>query len=126
MSYARQLNGLADQLTTNGFKEVELVALHQAQMDSFPQEFAHLQANKPASSVSWLLSLYPEFDPATQFISVGGCLRAAKDLEQDEVHPIVLDISHPTTKLIIQDYNLHHPGPERIFLELEILGFVRP
>ena len=89
-------------------------------MDSFPQEFVHLQANKPVSSVSHLLSLSPEFDPATQLICVGGRLRAAEDLEEDVVHPIILDPHHPVTKLVIQDYDqkLPHPGSERTFAEL--------
>lgn len=41
-------------------------------------------------------------------------------LDPSTVHPIVLDPSHPNTRLLIRDYDarLCHPGPERVFAEL--------
>ena len=69
---------------------------------------------------SRLASLAPEFDDTNQLIRVGGRLRQSSDLEEDTVHPIVLDSHHPVTKMIIQDFDeeLHHPGAERVFAEV--------
>lgn len=54
-------------------------------------------------------------------IRVGGQLRHTSALDEGEIHPIVLDPKHPTTQLIIQQYDakLRHPGAERVFAELQ-------
>ncbi|XP_037126199.1 uncharacterized protein LOC119133952 [Syngnathus acus] len=55
-----------------------------------------------------------------ELIRVGGRLRHAEDLHQTAIYPIVLDPSHPSTRLLIKDFDsrLHHPGPERVFAEI--------
>ncbi|XP_067274307.1 uncharacterized protein [Pseudorasbora parva] len=106
--------------TAEDYKEAELTALRQIQEESFPDEMSHLKADKPLPSSSRLLCLAPELDNGTNLIRVGGRLRQISPLEEDNIHPIVLDPHHPVTKLIIKDYDyrLHHPGPERVFSEL--------
>ncbi len=53
-------------------------------------------------------------------IRVGGRLHKAEVLEEDEIHPIVLDPSHPVTKLLIKDFDhrLLHAGPDQVYFEL--------
>ena len=62
----------------------------------------------------------PEYDPELSLIRVGGRLRRAESLDQDSIHPIILDPKHPITKLIIKHYDekLLHPGPERVLGEM--------
>lgn len=81
---------------------------------------SHLKYGKPLPSNSRLLCLAPELDNSTNLIRVGGRLRQISPLDEDNIHPIVLNPHHPLTKLIIKDYDdrLHHPGPERVFSEL--------
>lgn len=51
---------------------------------------------------------------------MGGRLRRSEDLAYTSLHPLVLDPSHPVTRLLIQDFDsrLKHPGPERVFAEI--------
>ena len=53
-------------------------------------------------------------------LRVEGHLRRCDTLEEDTLHPIVLDSHQTITKLIIQDFDsrLAHPGPERVYAEL--------
>ncbi|XP_067233763.1 uncharacterized protein [Chanodichthys erythropterus] len=106
--------------TAEDYKEAELTALRHIQMESFPDEMLHLKSGKPIPSNSRLLCLAPELDNSTNLIRVGGRLRQISPLDEDNIHPIVLNPHHPLTKLIIKDYDdrLHHPGPERVFSEL--------
>ncbi|XP_026105544.1 uncharacterized protein LOC113077350 [Carassius auratus] len=106
--------------TAENYIEAELTALRQIQAESFPDEILHLKSGKPLPSNSRLLCLAPELDIRTNLIRVGGRLRQISQLDEDTIHPIVLDPHHPLTKLIIKDYDdcLHHPGPERVFAEL--------
>lgn len=62
----------------------------------------------------------PEYDAQLGLIRVGSRLRRAEDIDIDTLHPIVLSPDHPTTQLLIKDYDsrLLHPGPERVFAEL--------
>ncbi len=81
----------------------------------------HLKSGKSLPSNSRLSRLALELDNSTNLIWVGGRLRQISQLEEDNIHPIVLDPHHPLTKLIIRDYDdsLHHPGSERLFTELQ-------
>ncbi|XP_048030334.1 uncharacterized protein LOC125279307 [Megalobrama amblycephala] len=120
---ARTLHGAAsptDTVTADTYKKAELRIIQQSQMDSFPDEYAQLQAGKPISSNSRLKTLSPEFDSETQLIRVGGRLRRCRLLSPDILHPIVLDPIHSVTKLLIRQYDaqLHHPGTERVFAEI--------
>ena len=89
-------------------------------MESFPGEFALLKAGKTISSSSRILTLAPEYDKSSDLIRVGGRLRRCDVLSPEVLHPILLDPSHPLTKLIMEqcDTQLHHPGAERVFAEL--------
>ncbi|XP_052412579.1 uncharacterized protein LOC127957915 [Carassius gibelio] len=100
--------------------EAEKLLLAQAQMDSFPTDVRHLKVGHPIPQTSRLGSLAPEYDNGTGLIRVGGRLRRASDLDPEAIHPIVLDPSHPITKLIIKetDQRLLHPGSERVLAEL--------
>ncbi|XP_039608702.1 uncharacterized protein LOC120528591 [Polypterus senegalus] len=102
------------------YQKAELLLVRRAQIDSFPDEFNQLQEGKPVSSSSRLITLSPEFDHSSEIIRVGGRLRRAELLECDAMHPIILDPTHPVTKLLIQRYDeqLSHPGPERLFAEI--------
>lgn len=101
--------------------DTELLLLRQAQQDSFPDEVHALQNGKVIHTSSRLNTLSPDYDQALGIIRVGDRLRKAEKLEVDTLHPIVLAPDHPITKLIIQDYDnrLLHPGPERVFAELQ-------
>lgn len=117
----QELQGAADQrgsCTAEDYRNAEV--LKRAQRGSFPDELWLLKVSKPISSSSRLLTLSPEIDAAEGLIHVRGRLRRAKALDQATVHPIVLDPGHPSTRLLIQDFNsrLHHPGPERVFAEI--------
>jgi len=63
-----------------------------------------VSGNAIASS-SRLVTLAPEFDETTQLIRVGGRLRHSTLLDQDAMHPIMLDPQHWITKLIIKDFD---------------------
>ena len=101
-------------------RQAELALLRTVQRDCFPEEFILLSTGKPVPAASRLLRLAPEFDAKVQLIRVGGRLRRCESLEEDALHPIVLDPHHPITKLIIQDGDsrLMHPGPDRVVAEL--------
>ncbi|KAK7886711.1 hypothetical protein WMY93_026332 [Mugilogobius chulae] len=100
--------------------DTELQVLRQAQLDSFPAEMNALKAGKEVRSDSKLKTLSPEYDSQLGLIRVGGRLRRAENMDINSLHPIVLSPDHPTTQLIIKDYDtrLFHPGPERVFAEL--------
>lgn len=102
------------------YQNAEQAILRQAQQESFPEECRLLSERKPVSSRSRLLTLAPELDTSVGLIRVGGRLRRLEGLDGPILHPIVLDPSHPFTRLLIQKYDvdLHHPGPERVFAEL--------
>jgi len=103
---ARALHGVADQgvgPTAEDYHNAETLIFKRGQKNSFPEELCLLKAGKPIPSSSRLLTLAPEFDEASKLIRVGGRLRQAEDLDQATVHPIVLDPSRPSTKLLIQD-----------------------
>lgn len=105
---------------SRAYQQVVLFLIKQSQLESFPEEYHLLKANKSVPSSSRLLVLAPEFDATDEIIRVGGRLRRAEDLDPNFKHPIVLDPSHYITKLLIQDCDqrLCHPGPERVFAEL--------
>ncbi|KAE8281782.1 hypothetical protein D5F01_LYC19165 [Larimichthys crocea] len=96
---------------------VETLLLQHAQQESFPEEFALLQANKPILKQSPLNNLAPEFDHTTNLIRVGGWLRKSEDLDYSNMHPVVLDPKNYITQLLIKDHDkrLKHPGPEFMY-----------
>lgn len=106
--------------TASDYQQAEMLIFKQVQQDCFPEELRLLRAGKPVQRSSRLLTLSPELDPEVGIIRVGGRLRRAEALDPSTIHPIVLDPSHPATKLLIQDYDAHlcHPGPERVFAEM--------
>ena len=117
---AASLHGAAKPPSAENYRDSETAILRQAQVDSFRDDLACLQTQKPLLPSSRLLSLAPEFDPASGLIRVGGRLRRSSDLPPDAIHPVVLDPAHPITTLIIKDCDDHlqHPGRERLFAEL--------
>lgn len=106
--------------TAEQFKEAEVSILRSAQRDNFSEEVQCLAAGKPVPSSSSLITLAPEYDESIQLIRVGGRLRRCQDLENDVIHPTVLDPRHAVTKLLIRqvDNDLKHPGAEQLFAEL--------
>ncbi len=119
-AYGQELHGAACNSSADLQRDVQHAVLRQAQTESFPDELSLLKSGKPVSSVSRLITLSPELDSTTGLIRVGGRLRHCEVLEEDAVHPVVLDPRHPITALIIKDYDerLHHPGTERLFAEI--------
>lgn len=75
---------------------------------------------KPVPTSSRLRTLSPVYDQSLGAIHVGGRLRKAEVLKEDKIHSIVLDPSHPVTKLLIKDFDhwLLHAGSDRVFSEL--------
>lgn len=61
--------------------KVETILLQHSQQESFPEEYASLQAGEAISKQSRLNNLVPEFDYSMDLIRVGGRLRRSKDLE---------------------------------------------
>ncbi|XP_073766348.1 uncharacterized protein [Danio rerio] len=106
------------QLMDHRTAELELIKGCQAQ--SFPEETAALKMHKPVPNHSRLRCLAPEWDPVMEVIRVGGRLRRLESLNAEETHPIVLHPQHPTTKLLIKEFDerLLHPGTERVYAEL--------
>ncbi|XP_057688209.1 uncharacterized protein LOC130913548 [Corythoichthys intestinalis] len=102
------------------YQRAEREVLLQAQQQSFPEDFKLLSEGKPVLSKSRLLTLSPEMDRSSGLLRVGGRLRRSEGLSDSVLHPIVLDPSHPVTKLLIQKYDadLNHPGPERVYAEM--------
>ncbi|XP_055543030.1 uncharacterized protein LOC129728606 [Wyeomyia smithii] len=88
------------------WKKLEL-----AQSECFPIELSDLAAREDVKPISRLHSKDPELRDGV--ICVGGRLRHAS-VTFDRKHPIVLDSSHPLTKLIMEDYHhkLLHGGPQ--------------
>ncbi|XP_073334837.1 uncharacterized protein [Pagrus major] len=106
--------------TADDYRQAEMALFRKVQEDCFPEEFALLASQKSVPNSSRLLTLAPEYDKEARLIRVGGRLRRCDELNQDNLHPIVLDPHHHITKLVIQDFDgrLAHPGPERVFAEL--------
>ncbi|XP_075343516.1 uncharacterized protein LOC142401954 [Odontesthes bonariensis] len=102
------------------YRQAEIVVLRRAQQESFPDEYRLLKSGKSISRSSRLIALAPEFDSESEVIRVGGRLRRSEDLAYSSLHPVVLDPTHPVTRLLIQDFDnrLLHPGPERVFAEI--------
>ncbi|KAL7849939.1 hypothetical protein SRHO_G00192880 [Serrasalmus rhombeus] len=102
------------------YRQAEVSILQRAQQQSFPDDYRLLSAGKPVLSGSRLITLAPEMDKSTALIRVGGRLRRLEGQSDTTLHPVVLDASHPVTRLLIQKYDgdLHHPGPEHVFAEL--------
>ncbi|XP_042610577.1 uncharacterized protein LOC109111550 [Cyprinus carpio] len=119
-AYGQELHGAAYTSSADLQRDVQHAVLRQAQAESFPDELRLLKSGKPILSTSRLITLSPELDAATGLIRIGGRLRHCEVLEEDAVHPAVLDPRHPITVLIIKDYDerLHHPGTERLFAEI--------
>lgn len=118
-----QLHGAASgdgHPSAEDYLQAEISVLRQAQKESFPEEYRLLKSGKPINRSSRLIALSPEFDQESEIIRVGGRLRRSEDLTFSNVHPLVLDPTHPITRLIIQDFDrrLRHPGPERVFAEI--------
>ncbi|KAJ8009986.1 hypothetical protein DPEC_G00069860 [Dallia pectoralis] len=106
--------------SASDYKEAELSLLRQVQQDCFSNEVTDLTSGKPVPNSSRLITLSPELDRTMQLIRVGERLRRSAGLDDESLHPIVLDPHHSITKLIIKDYDgkLCHPGPERVFAEI--------
>lgn len=106
--------------TASDYQQAEMLIFKRMQQDRFPEELRLLEAGKPVRNSSRLLTLAPELDPEGGIIRVGGRLRRAEALETSTIQLIVLDLAHPATKLLIQDYDarLCHPGPERVYAEI--------
>lgn len=102
------------------YRTAEILILRRAQQYSFTEEFSLLRNGKPVQRNSHLLTLSAQLDKTDELIKVDGRLHRFEDIDPDAVHPIILDHRHPTTKLLIQDYNPRfcHPGPERVFVEI--------
>lgn len=105
--------------TAENYQHAETQILLRSQKQSFPEDYKALLAGKPVCSSSRLLTLAPVLDSTSGLIRVGGRLRRLEDVDVP-LHPVVLDATHPVTRLLIQKYDsdLHHPGPERVFSEL--------
>ncbi len=99
------------------YRRAEVRILKQVQQESFPEDYNLLGTGKPVRSGSRLVTLAPEMDSTSGLIRVGGRLRRTLGIEDSILHPLVLDPSHPVTRLIIHHYDdqLHHPGSERLF-----------
>lgn len=112
--------GLGSAVTASDYHQAEMIIYKRTQQDCFPEELHHLKKGKSVPNSNRLLNLSPELDPKEAIICVGGRLRRAEALDSAFKHPIVLDPSHPATKLLIQDYDtrLCHPGPERVYAEV--------
>lgn len=116
---AQELHGAAakdSHTTAEDYRQAETLLLKRAQLDSFPVEFHLLKAGKPVHRSSRLLTLSPEMDDTGELIRVDGRLHRSEDLAYSSLHPLVLDPSHPVTRLLIQNFDsrLCHPGLERV------------
>ncbi|XP_037604330.1 uncharacterized protein LOC119475569 [Sebastes umbrosus] len=102
------------------YGDAEIRLLKQCQAESFPREQKSLQTGKPLPRNSKLRALAPELDKLTGLIRVGGRLRNFQGSLEIPVHPVVLDPSHPVTKLLVKDFDdrFLHSGPERVFAEI--------
>ncbi|KAI5614831.1 hypothetical protein C0J50_10985, partial [Silurus asotus] len=101
-------------------REAEVFLLKSCQAQSFPEEVAALEAQKPVPRHSRLVKLAPEWDSLTKLIRVGGRLRRMANSEPEQIHPIVLDPKQTITKLLIKDFDerLLHSRAERVFAEI--------
>ncbi len=93
-----------DVLSAEDHRHAETHLLRKAQQDCFPDELRLLKAKKPVLRSSRLCNLSPELDESSDLIRVGGRLRRSEDLDYTSLHPVVLDPSHPVTRLLIQDF----------------------
>lgn len=112
-----ELQGAANQSgypLAKDYHDAKELILRRAQQECFSEELCFL---KSVPSSSTLLTLSPKLDGTGELIHVGGRLHQSEDLELTTQHPVVLDPSHPVTRLLIQDYDsrLCHSGPERVF-----------
>lgn len=119
-TYQSQHGAAAAPMSASARIDTEVALLKRAQADSFPEELSALQHDRPIQPSSPLISLSPEYDHTLGLIRVGGRLRKADDLPEDSLHPIVLAPDHPSTQLLVKDYDerVLHAGPERVFAEI--------
>lgn len=90
-SFTSPLHGAAVSVpSASDYREGENHLLKQAQQDCVISDLAHLKSDKPLLKSRRLLTA-PELDPATQLICVGGPLCRSTQLENEMIHPIVLD-----------------------------------
>lgn len=90
-SFTSPLHGAAVSVpSASDYREGENHLLQQAQQDCVISDLAHLRSDKPLLKSRRLLTA-PELDPATQLICVGGPLCRSTQLENEMIHPIVLD-----------------------------------
>lgn len=90
-SFTSPLHGAAVSVpSASDYREGENHLLQQAQQDCVISDLAHLKSDKPLLKSRRLLTA-PELDPATQLICVGGPLCRSTQLENEMIHPIVLD-----------------------------------
>ncbi|GAA6111774.1 uncharacterized protein LOC120469772 [Tachysurus ichikawai] len=80
-------------------REAEVFLLRSCQAQSFPEEVAALEAQKPVRRHSRLVKLAPEWDSLTKLIRVGGRLRRLANSEPEQIHPKTI------TKLLIKDFD---------------------
>lgn len=104
----------------NSYREAEAIFLRACQAQSFSDELVSLRAGQPVHISSKLRNLAPELDQTTDLIRVGGRLWQLQQVSDLDIHPIVLDPHHPTTMLLIKDYDerLLHAGSERLFAKI--------
>ena len=105
-------------LTAEELHKAEKIAVKQAQIESFPQDYGALSETKPLPQKSQLLSLCPYLDEEG-LLRVGGRLRKAPLLE-DARHPLILDPGHDVTRMIMSHCHsqLYCAGPGHVLSEL--------
>ncbi|XP_063386208.1 uncharacterized protein LOC134672238 [Cydia fagiglandana] len=94
----------ADELTMDILQEAERVLLKQAQARSFPDELRALQAGRSLPRSSRLLKLDPVIGE-DELLRVRGRLGASTELSFDERHPIILEGSCRSARLLVHHYH---------------------
>lgn len=88
--------------------------LESVQRDSYPDEYAALQANKEVSNSSTILNLDPYISDG--LLRVGGRLRHAS-IEPDVKNPIILPKQSHVTKLLVKHHHIKVKHQGRQFTE---------
>ncbi|XP_064475786.1 uncharacterized protein LOC135389683 [Ornithodoros turicata] len=111
---------LTGPISAQELHSAELLWVRRTQLECFGADVVDLQAARPISRSSALLTLNPYLD-ANSLLRVGGRLEFA-DEEDSTRHPVLLPAKHRLTELLVLDVHrrLHHTGVQDTLCELRL------
>ncbi|XP_064482537.1 uncharacterized protein LOC135395228 [Ornithodoros turicata] len=116
----RPVSRLTGPISAQELHSAELLWVRRTQLECFGADVVDLQAERPVSRSSALLTLNPYLD-ANSLLRVGGRLQCAHE-EGSNRQPVLLPAKHSLTELLVLDVHrrLHHTGVQDTLCELRL------